>query len=184
MNPRVWIDALRTAFDNLSMREKVLVSSTGGALVLALLYAMVVIPALTASDNVEMRVVSAEQQRTAMLRLRREYDDVSHRLGSVEERIGRGSRGNLRTTLESLARKTNVKIESMEPQASPANDRYRETKVAVGLESVTLEQAVTLLHEIESHQQVLSVKTLRIRTRVDKPELLDLSFTVSSFEPV
>ena len=72
----------------------------------------------------------------------------------------------------------------MEPQASPANDRYRETKVEVGLKQVSLPQTVRYLHEIEETRQVLSVKALRIRTRVDQPELLDVTFTVSSFEPL
>ena len=72
----------------------------------------------------------------------------------------------------------------MEPQASPANDRYRETKVAVGLQGVTLPQTVNYLHQIESADQLLSVKSLRIRTRPEKPELLDVTFTVSSFEPL
>jgi hypothetical protein len=43
---------------------------------------------------------------------------------------------------------------------------------------------VTYLHQIETAPQVLSVKSLRIRTRQDKPELLDVTFTVSSFEPL
>jgi hypothetical protein len=30
---------------------------------------------------------------------------------------------------------------------------------------------------------VLSINSLRIRTRKDKPSLLDATFTVSSFEP-
>ena len=119
-----------------------------------------------------------------MKRLRREFDDVNHRLTAVEERIGKGSKGNLRTTLETLARQAAVTIESMEPQASPANDRYRETKVEVGLKQVSLPQTVLYLHEIESTEQVLSVKALRIRTRVDQPDLLDVTFTVSSFEPL
>jgi hypothetical protein len=72
----------------------------------------------------------------------------------------------------------------MEPQASPSHDRYRETKVEVGLREVTLAQAVSYLHEIEQTPQPLSVKALRIRTRQEKPEFLDVTFTVSSFEPL
>ena len=72
----------------------------------------------------------------------------------------------------------------MEPRTSPASDAYRETKVRSALENVTLAQPVNYLHEIERAPQVLSVKSLRIRTRKDKPELLDVTFTVSSFEPV
>ena len=71
----------------------------------------------------------------------------------------------------------------MEPQAAPANDRYRETKVQVVLKQVTLAQAVSFLHGIEAAPQLLSVKSLRIRTRSEqKEDLLDVTFTVSSFE--
>jgi len=43
---------------------------------------------------------------------------------------------------------------------------------------------VSYLHEIERTPQPLSVKALRIRTRQEKPEFLDVTFTVSSFEPL
>jgi type II secretory pathway component PulM len=175
---------LRAFFGNLSPRERILTSAAGALTALGLLYFGVAMPVLATGDNVERRLQSAEQQLGAMTRLRREFDDVDHRLTAVEQRIRNGPRGNLRTTLETLAREASVNVESMEPQASPANDRYRETKVEVGLSGVTLAQTVNYLHKIESARHVLSVKTLRIRTRADKPELLDVSFTVSSFEPL
>jgi hypothetical protein len=43
---------------------------------------------------------------------------------------------------------------------------------------------VTYLHQIEDTPQVLSVKSLRIRSRPDRSGLLDVNFTVSSFEPL
>ena len=67
---------------------------------------------------------------------------------------------------------------------APTNDRYRETRVEVGLKGVTLPQTVSYLHAIESSRDLLTVKSLRIRTRSDKPELLDVVFTVSSFERI
>ena len=177
------LQRLRAAFGNLAARERLLVSIVGVILAATVLWLGVVQPVLAAGARVEQRVTLAEQLEL-MKRLRREFDDVHHRLTVVEERIGKGSKGNLRTTLETLARQAAVTIESMEPQASPANDRYRETKVEVGLKQVTLPQTVRYLHEIESTEQVLSVKALRIRTRVDQPDLLDVTFTVSSFEPL
>jgi len=173
-----------TAFRNLSGRERLLVGSAGGVLLFGLLVFGLVMPVLSASDRVAARADAAEQQLEALVRLRREYDDVHGRLASVEQRIRSEERGNLRTTLEALASRSSVKVESMEPQASPANPAYRETKVEVGLGGVTLPQTVNYLHQIESAPQVLSVKSLRIRTRPDKPELLDVTFTVSSFEPL
>jgi general secretion pathway protein M len=178
------LQRLRAAFENLALRERLLVSIVGLLLAVTLAFTGLVRPLLDAGSRVEQRVTVAEQQLKAMKRLRREFDDVSHRLSAVEERIRSGAKGNLRTTLETLASRAAVKIESMEPQASPANDRYRETKVEVALKQVSLPQTVRYLHEIESTEQLLSVKALRIRTRADDPELLDVTFTVSSFEPL
>ncbi len=184
MNVQVLWARLMAGFEGLSLRERVLVGSAGSIALIALLFFGIVSPVLSLGSEAEQRVASAELQLRAMVRMRREFDDVHDRLRSVEDRIKNGARGNLRTTIENLARQSNVTIESMEPLASPSNEHYRETKVAVRLEGVSLDQAVTVLHRIESHRQVLSVKTLRIRKRNDDSGSLDLNFTVSSFEPV
>jgi len=179
-----WIARLGSAFAGLSSRERLLVSIVGGLSVVALVFLLVIGPLMSLSDRGEQRLETADQQLRAMERLRREYDDVEQRLADTEQRIQSGSRGNLRTSLEALAKQATVKVESMEPQASSPNDSYRETKVEVGLRGVTLTQTVTYLHQIEASPEALSVKSLRIRTRPEKPELLDVSFTVSSFEPL
>lgn len=179
-----WLPRITAAFSALEPRERLLISTAGGLLAIALVYVAIINPIVSAAGRSDQRLALAEQQLKAMTRLRREYDDVRNRLDEVEARIRGDSRGNLRTTLETLARDASVKVESMEPQASPANDVYRETKVEVGLKGVTLSQTVSYLHQIESTSSLLSVKALRIRTRSDKPELLDVTFTVSSFEPL
>lgn len=175
---------LRAAFDDLSMRERILVTIVGGLLAVVVIYVGVVESTLEMRASAEQRLTTAQQQLQIMSRLRDEFDDVNGRLTHVEARIKTGPRGNLRTTLESLARASSVKVESMEPQASPSNDIYRETKVEVGLKDVTLSQTVSYLHQIESAAQVLSVKSLRMRVRKDRPDYLDVTFTVSSFEPI
>ena len=180
---KLWL-RLRTAFDDLSERERILVSIVGALFVLLVIYFGVIQVSLGLRSDAQRRLIQAEQQLTVMARLRGEFDDINDRLTSVEQRIQVSTRGNLRTTLESLAQASKVKVESMEPQATPSNDRYRETKVEVELKEVTLEQAVQYLHQIETSEQVLSVKSLRMRTRKDKPSFLDVTFTVSSFEPI
>jgi len=172
------------AFNGLAPRERLLIGTAGALLCLALFYLLIASPLLGAARRSEQRLDTAEQQLRVMQRLRRDYDDVSQRLAQVENRIRSGPRGNLRTALETLAGQASVKVETMEPQASPANANYRETKMEVGLRGVTLSQTVDYLQRIESSPQLLSVKTLRLRTRSEKPELLDVTFTVSSFEPL
>jgi type II secretory pathway component PulM len=175
---------LLNAFNGLEPRERMLVSIVGLLFALALLYLIVIAPILSWSDRGGDRLASADQRLKLMQRLRRDYDDVQGRLADVEQRIQRGARSELRTTLESLAQQASVKVESMEPQASPAHPKYRETKVEVGLRNVSLAQTVHYLHQIDIAPQALSVKSLRIRTHTEQPDLLDVTFTVSAFEPI
>ena len=128
---RLW-EQVRAYFGNLSARERILVAAVGVLFTIALATFGVVRPLLGIGDGVDRKLADAEQQLQVVQRMRREFDDVDGRLSAVEERIRKGPRGNLRTTLETLARQASVKVESMEPQASPAHDRYRETKVEVG----------------------------------------------------
>jgi type II secretory pathway component PulM len=184
VSPGEWIARGRAAFVALAPRERLLVGSAGGLLAIALLYAAVVNPLLGAIGRAGDRRTASEQELQVMVRLRREYDALQGRLADVERRIQGGARGNLRSTLENLASQASINVESMEPQASPPGDRYRESKVEVALEQVTLVQTVNYLHQIEESDQVLSIKSLRVRKRPDNPELLDVSFSVSSFEPL
>lgn len=179
-----WLEQLRSALEGLAPRERILVSTVGALVVVALFWFGLARPLMALRSGGEERVADAERQIQLLERLRAQYQEVNGRLSAVEQRIASGTRGNLRTTLETLASQAAVKIESMEPQSSPAHDRYKETKVEVGLKRVTLPQTVRYLHEIESTDQALSVKTLRVRSRSDNPELLDVTFTVSSFEPI
>jgi type II secretory pathway component PulM len=175
---------LRDVVANLSPSERLLVGAVGVLVGVIALYALLISPVLSARSRAAVRVGAAEQGMQTLSRLRADYDEVNGRLATVEQRIRQGPRGEIFTTLESLARQSAVKVDSMEPQAAQAGTAYRETKVQVVLKGVTLAQAVSYLQGIESAQQVLSIKSLRMRTRQDKPELLDVTFTVSSFEAV
>jgi type II secretory pathway component PulM len=178
------LNRVTAAFGNLAARERMLVLSAGVLMLITLVYFVVIVPVAAIGARASDRLDSAETNYEVMKRLRADYDDVTRRLASVEGRIRRGSRSNLRTVLESMAQKSQVTVESMEPQAAPAIPPYRETKVEVGLKGVTLPQTISYLHAIETSADLLTVKNLRIRSRTDKPQLLDVTFTVSSFERI
>ena len=175
---------IRAALDDLNPRERLLVLAAAVTVGIFVVLLGVVRPLLSASARASNRVVAAESELEVVRRLRHEYDEVNGRLASVEERVRNTPPAQLFTTLETLASQAAVTIDSMEPRTSPASESYRETKMQVSLKKVTLSQLVTYLHRIESAEQVLSIKSLRIRTRNDKPELLDVTFSVSSFEAV
>ena len=95
---------LRVAFDDLSIRERILVSVVGGLLAVVIVYFGVVRSTMGMRSDTEQRLTQAQQQLDVMTRLRREFEDVNGRLTRVEAKIRTGPKGNLRTTLESLAR--------------------------------------------------------------------------------
>ena len=92
------IERLRAAFENLTPRERILVSAAGGTLVLALLW-LGLSSVLSAQDSARTGAGSAEQQLQTMRSLRREYDEVTRRLGAVERRIQGASENRNTLTL-------------------------------------------------------------------------------------
>ena len=176
------LNRLRIQLQALTPRERILLGAVGLLAIVSVIIFGVIGPVLSARTAAVARVAAAEQELEAVRRLRLEYANANAALAGVEQRIQQGPAGNLLTTLETLARNASVKVDSMEPQAAATSERYRETKVQVVLKGATLAQTVAYLHNLEGAPQPLSIKNLRLRTRSDNPELLDVTFTVSSFE--
>ena len=173
---------LRSAFEALEPRERVLAGAALVGLLLAFVFLAIVQPLRGMAQAAADRAAAAQSELEAMEQLRARYLEAHARVAAVEARIRGGAQGEIFTALESMARESAVQVDAMEPRTTPASEHYRETQVQVSLKGVTLAQTVNYLHRIESAEQLLSVKSLRMRTRRDDPELLDVTFNVSSFE--
>ena len=179
------LERLSNVWDSFAERERLLLSVLGASLLVTVVFFALVSPVLSARSAAAERVENSEKDLEVMVRLRREFGEINARLASVEQRIrDNKDRRNTLTLLESLASAAAVKIDSMEARSSPDNDNYRETRVEVSLKNVTLTQIVSLLHNIESSPRQFSVKGLRIKNRPDKNDLLEVGFTISSFEAI
>jgi len=183
---------VQVLWDGLAPRERVLVGIAGGALAILLLLFGVVMPVMAATENAASNAETAERQLAMMQRMRRDWDGLHLRLDAVEAKIqGSHDEQNLLTLLASLAARAGVKPTSMEKRQSGESEQYEENKVEVSLKGVSLEQAVNYLASIESAEQPLSVKSLRIKrrpARTRKPDekvadLIDVTFSVSAFKP-
>lgn len=184
---------VRVLWNGLAAREQMLVGAAGGLLAVMLLVFGIVLPVVAATERAVEDADAAERQLAIMQRMKREWDGLHRRLDSVESRIrASGQRENLLTLLESLARQAGVKPTSMEKRQSGESEQYEETKVEVSLKNVSLQQAVDYLSSIEAADQPLSVKSLRIKRRPGQRrgasdasvDLLDVTFSVSSFRPL
>ena len=178
------LSSLREAWSNFSSRERILVAGAGSLLLFFLLYFALALPLVRATQTSQVRATAAEQEFQVTLRLQKQFSRIHQRLQQVEDRIRDHPGGNIVTTLETLARQSSISVNSMTPRVSAPSERYQETKVEVSLKGIQLKQMVDYLDRIERSKEFLSVKTLRVLTRTDKPGLLDITFTVSAFEPI
>ena len=112
-------------WDGLADRERVLVGVAGGALVVVLIVFGIVMPVMGATERAVANADGAERQLELMRRMKRDWDGLHARLGTVETRIRSTGRGqNLLTLLESLASRAGVKPTSMEKRQSGESDQY------------------------------------------------------------
>lgn len=183
---------VQVLWDGLAQREQVLVGFAGVAAGFALLVFGVVMPVMAATESAAARAENAEYELATMQRMRRDWDGLHVRLDRVETKILASRDGqSLLTLLESLAARAGVKPTSMEKRQSGESEQYEETKVEVTLKGVSLKQAVSYLASIESADQPLSVKSLRIKRRPSRArgakkeaaEEIDVTFSVSAFKP-
>jgi len=167
-----------------SPRERWLIA---GVLMVAgtlLLQAAVISPLRDGLTNAER---DSTELATDLLRAQRMARDIvllRADLERVEARIKPGESTNLFTLLEALAGEAQMgeRLESIKPKQPSNHPTYRETRVEVSLKGTTLEQTVQFLYKIESAPVLLIIRSLRMKSRRDDATLLDVSFSVSSFE--
>jgi type II secretory pathway component PulM len=167
-----------------SPREQWLLGGALGLVSLVLVHVGIAQPLQADVRAADARIATLEAQFTRAIRMAGDVRRLRGELAAVESRIEPGSSANLLSLLESLAAQAGVKdrLESIKPKQGTANERYPETRVEVSLKGATLAQTVQLLHQIETASMHLIVHSIRIKARGGADKLLDVSFSVSSFE--
>ena len=73
-------------------------------------------------------------------------------------------------------------IKDSNTSAPAIDDFYSEKSVDVEIRKIPLNKIVDLLYKVQVGRSLLKVSNLRIRTRFDNPDLIDVNFRISSFE--
>jgi hypothetical protein len=178
------LQRLRSYLQARSARERLLI---GCVLLVAgtlLLQAVVIAPLRAGVATAEREGSEYQTDLLRAQRMAREILRLRADVERVETRIKPGESTNLFTLLETLAGEAQMRdrLESIKPKQPSDHEKYRETRVEVSLKGATLEQAVQFLYKIESADALLIIRSLRMKSRRDDVTLLDVSFSVSSFE--
>jgi len=169
----------------LAFREKVIlgVGALLGGMLLA--YTLVIRPYMGKMRVLDRRIAQKTAELQEISVLGQEYLEIKRRMEELKERGGESGKSfPLFSHLESLAAKTRIRgnIASMKPQSTPIGEHYKESSVAVKLESITTKQLVDYLIHIENSNAFLRIKRLHLQKRHDNPQYLDATFLVSTYE--
>jgi multidrug efflux pump subunit AcrA (membrane-fusion protein) len=177
-----WLRQAAAQFRQRSTREQLLIAGAGLSLLLVFLQVALVSPLQTQLEKTRAETTSAERDLGQVVVLAPELQRVRARLSDVQQRIQPGDQTNLLQLLGQLAQDADVKVESIRQKVGARNDQFPETRAEVELLGATLAQTVQYLYKIESAPLYLIVRSLAIKARGDDSQLLDVTFSVSSFQ--
>jgi general secretion pathway protein M len=168
----------------LGRREQLLIIAGGVAVVLLLFYRLVLSPALERLHTLDRLVAVKERELHQMKTLQETYIGQKRLMEDVSRSLAqRGPDFAIFSFLEDLANKTGIKdnIKSMTPALTTPGELFRESSVEMRLEGIALQQLTRYLYDIEQAPQLLRVRRMHIKPRPANPDLLDVTFQVSTF---
>jgi Tfp pilus assembly protein PilO len=179
------LDRIRAFISQRTLRERWLVILVVCVFGFLIVHGLWVRPLQKQAAELDQEIESLEEQIGFSSRLVRNVRQLQAELAQVERLITSAEKSDLLSLLESLATQaglTQEQIDSVTPKPASPNPRYPEVRVEVRLKGATLGQTVDFLYRIQTASQHLIVRSLRITTRGKEQQVLDVSFSVSSFE--
>jgi general secretion pathway protein M len=165
-------------------REKLMLIAAGVAIALVLFYRFSLSPAVERLRMLDRLVAMKEREVHEMKALSETYFTQKRLLEDVNRSLSqRGQDFAIFSFLEDLANKTGIKtnIMYMKPAITTPGELFRESSVEMRLEGIVLQQLTRYLYDIERAPQFLRVRRMAIKPRSANPDLLDVTFHVSTF---
>jgi general secretion pathway protein M len=168
----------------LGRREKLVLIAGGVVVALVLFHRFALSAALERVQVLDRLVAQKEREVVEMRTLRDTFMAQKSLMEEVNRNLQqRGQEFAFFSFLEDLANKSGVKtnIMYMKPALSTSSELYRESSVEMRLEGITLQQLIRYLYDIERAPQLLRVRRMHIKPRAANPDMLDVTFQVSTF---
>ena len=165
-------------------RERLVIIAGGIAVALLLFYRFGLSPTLERLRTLDRLLAVKERDLHQMKTLRETYLAQKRLLEEVNRNLGqRGQDFAIFSFLEDLANKTGIKdnIKYMNPAVTTPGELFRESSVEMRLEGIALQQLTRYVYDIERAPQLLRVRRMHIKPRPANPDLLDVTFQVSTF---
>lgn len=134
----------------------------------------------------EKQAVALEQQLVKVKALTNDYEESTKRLESLTSSIKKEDEA-LISVLEKILVDSNIpredfSIKDSNTRVADTEELYDVTSVQVDIRRVPLRKIIDVIYKIQTRESFLKVSDLQMRTKFDKPELVDASFKLSTFE--
>jgi len=121
---------------------------------------------------------------TQLEALRGEYETATARQKAASDRIRMATSSSLFTLLQKAAQEVGLSLSDLNERRLPVKDSdLSEVTVDVTLKEISIDKLVTLLEKIEGKTTagVVKVTKIKAKTKLDNPEMLEVSLTVSTW---
>ncbi len=138
-----------------------------------------------AIDGKERRVREMRSVLTQIQSLEAQYKAAEQAERQAEMRL-RTNNTSLFSHLQGAAQELGLTLNDLNERRSPASESgdITEVSVEVNLKEVSIDKLNTFLEKIEgkSSNGLVKIMKLKVKTRYDNPELLDVGMTVSTWQ--
>jgi hypothetical protein len=177
------IEQLQTSFSRLSDRERILVMLTAAV---AVVFIIVGIAwwANSAIDGRKKSVVIKKDKLEQILALEGQYKEAANREAKATQKLERNS-VSLFSLLQKTAGELNLKLNDLNERKTPVRDsEIEEVSVEVNLKQLSVDKLNQFLEKIEgkSKDGLVKILKLKVKTRFDNPQLLDVNMTVATWK--
>jgi Tfp pilus assembly protein PilO len=169
---------------NITQRERRVLAVASVILLLIIVY-LGVDAAVQQYQELGRRIEIKKQDLVKISHLRDQYVETHRQVQEIRSRLEKKQKDfSLLSFIEDLANREGIreKIGSVKPKKIPLNDDYDESSVEIQMDNITLPKFVDFSYKVEHSGHLLKVKRLRIKTRYDDRNLLNVTLQVSTYE--
>ncbi len=175
---------LATSFQRLSERERRLVVITAVAVVVFVVGGGSLL-ASRSLDAREKRVIAKQEQLDQILSLRERYQEAEQSEKRAASRV-KSNTVSLFSLLQKTAGDLGLQLNDLNERKVPVKDTdLTEVSVDVTLKEVSVDKLNAFLEKIEGVRRdgIVKVQKLKVKTRFDAPDMLEVTMTVATWKP-
>ncbi len=138
------------------------------------------------SSKSKKTVTVLKQQLEQVKTLRKDYEYSKKTLEEITKSIKREDEALIsvveKVMLNNQIDRKTFSIKDSNSSSSGIDDMYNESAVQVDIKRIPVEKVIDVLYAFQNRESFLKISNLKLRTKFDKSNLLDVSFRLSTFE--